>query len=140
VMVFFGAPIPQEDHAERAVRAAISLHRRMAEWNLERAAEGLDEIKVRTAINSGVVVVGDIGSANRVDYTILGNTVNVTARLEELVAKPSQIVIGPATFKAVENLFPIEHLGNVALRGLQGKTPVYRIAVEQLPEPAPPDA
>jgi adenylate cyclase len=137
VMVFFGAPIPQEDHAERAVRAAISLHRRMAEWNVERLAEGLDEVKVRTAINSGVVVVGDIGSANRVDYTILGNTVNVTARLEELVAKPGQIVIGPATFKAVEGMFPVEHLGDVALRGLQGKTPVYRIAVEQLPE-APP--
>ena len=88
------------------------------------AARGwIETVKVRIAINSGLVVVGDIGSANRVDYTILGNTVNVTARLEELVAKPGQIVIGPATFKAVEHLFPIEHLGDVALRGLQGKTP-----------------
>jgi len=132
VMVFFGAPIPQEDHAERAVKAAVSLHRRVAEWNRERTAEGLDAVSIRTAINSGIVVVGDIGSASRVDYTILGNTVNVTARLEELVAKPNQIVIGPATFKAIEGMFPTEHLGTVPLRGLQGKLPVYRIAVEQL--------
>jgi adenylate cyclase len=139
VMVFFGAPIPQADHAERAVRAAVLLHHRMQAWNRERVEAGLDEIKIRTAINSGVVVVGDIGSESRVDYTILGNTVNVTARLEELVAKPGQIVIGPATFKAVENLFPVEHLGDIALRGLQGKTPVYRIAVEEITE-APPAA
>jgi adenylate cyclase len=133
-MVFFGAPIAQEDHAERAVRAALMLRKRLSEWNRQRQTNGLDAVSVRTAINSGLVVVGDIGSATRVDYTILGNTVNVTARLEELVAKPNQIVIGPATYKAVQNMFPTEHLGDVALRGLQGKIPVYRIAVEEMTE------
>jgi adenylate cyclase len=134
VMVFFGAPIAQEDHAERAVKAALAMRKRLLEWNRQRQANGLDAVAVRIAINSGVVVVGDIGSATRVDYTILGNTVNVTARLEELVAKPNQIVIGPATFKAVQDMFPAEHLGDVQLRGLQGKLPVYRIAVEEITE------
>jgi adenylate cyclase len=134
VMVFFGAPIVQEDHAERAVKAALAMRKRLIEWNRQRQASGLDAVSVRIAINSGVVVVGDIGSATRVDYTILGNTVNVAARLEELVAKPNQIVIGPATFKGVQNMFPTEHLGDVALRGLQGKIPVYRIAVEEMTE------
>jgi class 3 adenylate cyclase len=97
VMAFFGAPLPQPDHAERAVRAAIALNRALSAWNRERSMEGLDAVEVRTAIHSGPVVVGDIGSATRVDYTVLGNTVNVAARLEEFVAKPGLIVLGETT-------------------------------------------
>jgi adenylate cyclase len=92
---------------------------------------------VRMAINTGIVVVGEMGSANRVDYTVLGNTVNVSARLEELVARPGQIVLGPATYEAVSNLFPTEYLGEFHLRGLHGKLPVYRLATEALDERSP---
>jgi adenylate cyclase len=133
-MVFFGAPLEQPDHAERAVAAAIGLRRRLAGWNRERAAQGLDEVEVRMAINSGQVVVGEIGSATRVDYTVLGNTVNIAARLEELVAKPGQIVLGEDTQKRITHLFPTEHLGSFQLRGLQGKVNVHRVAAEQLPD------
>ncbi len=126
-MAFFGAPLEQPDHAERAVRAALALRRRLATWNHERQLAGLDIVQVRIAVNSGVVVVGEIGSATRVDYTVLGNAVNVAARLEEMVAQPGQIVLGDATQRAVAHLFPTEHLGNVQLRGLQGKLPVFRV-------------
>jgi len=78
------------------------------------------------------VVVGPIGSATRVDYTVLGNTVNVAARLEEIVAQPGQIVLGDATQRAVAHLFPTEHLGNIQLRGLQGKLPVFRLLTTEL--------
>jgi adenylate cyclase len=132
IMAFFGAPLEQADHAERAVQAALALRRRMKRWNSERELAGQDTVEVRVAINSGIVVVGDIGSANRVDYTVLGNTVNVTARLEELVAKPGQIVLGAATQKDVAHLFPTEHLGNVELRGLTAKLPVFRLLTEEL--------
>jgi len=88
VMAFFGAPLPQDDHAERAVRSALELLAALDEWNTGREAAGDDRIEVRVAVNSGPVVVGDIGSATRVDYTVLGNTVNVTSRLEEHVAEP----------------------------------------------------
>ncbi len=132
VMAFFGAPLPQEDHAERAVRAAIALLRSLDEWNRERALEGLDPVRVRVAVNSGPAVVGDIGSARRLDYTVLGNTVNVAARLEEFVAKPGQIVIGEATQAAVAHIFPTEHLGNVQLKGLSRRIAVYRVATEQI--------
>jgi adenylate cyclase len=94
--------------------------------------EGLEPLEVRVAIHSGPVVVGDIGSERRVDYTVLGNTVNVAARLEEFVALPGQIVIGETTQAAVAHLFPTEHLGNVQLKGLSRKIAVYRVALEEL--------
>ena len=131
-MAFFGAPLEQPDHAERAVLAALAMRRRLKAWNHEREVAGLDVVEVRMAVNSGLVVVGDIGSATRVDYTILGNAVNVASRLEDAVAQPGQIVLGAATQRAVAHLFPTEHLGNVQLRGLQGKLPVFRLMTEEI--------
>jgi len=99
VMAFFGAPVPQPDHAERAVRAAVEIQRSLQAWSADRAAQGLPGFAARVALNSGPVVVGDIGSARRVDYTVLGNTVNVAARLEALVAQPGDVVLGPETYR-----------------------------------------
>ncbi len=132
VMAFFGAPLPQQNHAERAVRSAIELLTNLEGWNAERVAAGEDRIDVRIAVNSGPVVVGDIGSAQRVDYTVLGNTVNVTARLEEHVAKPGSIVLGEATRAAVADLFPTEPLGSVQLKGLSRRINIFRVAVEDI--------
>ncbi|MFP5289090.1 MAG: adenylate/guanylate cyclase domain-containing protein, partial [Thermoanaerobaculia bacterium] len=95
VMAFFGAPVPQADHALRAVRAAVEIQDGLAAWNAEREAQGLRGFQARVALNSGPVVVGDIGSARRVDYSVLGNTVNVAARLEAFVAQPGDVVLGP---------------------------------------------
>ncbi|MGD1147348.1 MAG: adenylate/guanylate cyclase domain-containing protein [Thermoanaerobaculaceae bacterium] len=131
-MAFFGAPLEQPDHAERAVLAALAIRRRLKAWNHEREVAGLDVVEVRMAVNSGLVVVGDIGSATRVDYTILGNAVNVASRLEDAVAQPGQIVLGAGTQSAIAHLFPTEHLGNVQLRGLQGKLPVFRLMTEEI--------
>jgi adenylate cyclase len=127
VMAFFGAPLPQEDHAERAVRSAIELLEALDAWNVTREADGLDRIEVRVAVNSGPVVVGDIGSATRVDYTVLGNTVNVTARLEEHVATPGSIVIGESTHTALQGLFPTTSLGSVQLKGLSRTIEIFSV-------------
>ena len=69
VMAFFGAPIPQADHAQRGVRAAIEIQNSLDDWNAQRAAQGKAGVRTRIALNSGPVVVGDVGSAKRVDYT-----------------------------------------------------------------------
>ncbi len=140
VMAFFGAPLPQPDHEERAVRAAVQIMQSIEKLNLERVAEGLDEILVRIAINSGPVVVGDFGSARRVDYTVLGNTVNVAARLEQFVAKPRQIVVGETTYAAISELFPTEHLGDFQLKGLSRKLATYRIVHENIPDTGSPSS
>jgi len=132
VMAFFGAPLPQQDHAERAVRSALEMMSALEEWNAEREAAGDDRVDVRIAVNSGPVVVGDIGSASRVDYTVLGNTVNVTARLEEHVATPGSIVLGENTQAAVADLFPTEPLGSVQLKGLSRKINIFRVVTEDV--------
>ena len=82
VMAFFGAPVPQVDHAVRAARAAVEIQKGLTAWNAEREKRSLPAFAARVGLNSGPVVVGDIGSDRRVDYTVLGNTVNVAERLE----------------------------------------------------------
>jgi adenylate cyclase len=128
VMAFFGAPVPQPDHAERAVRAAVEIQRGLRAWSAERAALGLPGFAARVAVNSGPVVVGDIGSARRVDYTVLGNTVNVAARLEAFVARPGDVVLGPETHRLLAGAFATEPLGDFRLKGLQQKIIAHRVA------------
>jgi len=99
----------------------------LEKWNTKRLEAGEDRVDVRIAIHSGPVVVGDIGSATRVDYTVLGNTVNIAARFEGSVAKPGQIVIGETTQAAVADVFKTEHLGDVPLKGLSSKIAVYLV-------------
>lgn len=127
VMAFFGAPVPQEDHAVRAVQAAVRLQEALAEWNAERAALGQPPHLARIGINSGPVVVGDIGSSRRVDYTVLGNTVNVASRLEALVARPGDIVLGPETHRLLAGAVPTEPLGELPLKGLRQRITAYRV-------------
>jgi adenylate cyclase len=127
VMAFFGAPREQLDHAERGVRAGLRIQQAVDEWNRERIEQGLSEVRCRIGINSGPVVVGDVGSAQRVDYTVLGNTVNVAARLESSVARPGQVVIGEGTRALLGPGFELEPLGELTLKGLQQKVKSYLV-------------
>lgn len=127
VMAFFGAPVQQPDHAERAVRAAVRIFEALDEWNDDREHRGLERIRSRIGINSGPVVVGDIGSNRRVDYTVLGNTVNVASRLESSVAQPGDIIIGEETNRLLKGLLPTESLGARELKGLSRAAEVFRV-------------
>lgn len=127
VMAFFGAPMRQPDHAYRAVAAAVRIREALEKWNAERTSQGLSLIKTRIAINTGPVVVGDIGSNRRVDYTVLGNTVNVAARLEESVCTPGEIVVGDETFKQLAGRLPTSPLGEFSLKGLSQKVIAHRV-------------
>jgi adenylate cyclase len=127
VMAFFGAPLEQPDHADRAVSAALKIQAEIAQWNKERTARGDPPLEVRIAVNTGEAIVGDIGSQRRVDYTVLGNAVNVAARLEEFVAQPGDVVIGPETYIAVESRYECAQLGFFALKGLTAQVPLYKV-------------
>ncbi len=126
VMAFFGAPHDQPDHAWRAVRAAMGMQACLDELNQEEAT-GQADIAVRIGINTGLAVSGDIGSDRRMEYTVLGNTVNVASRLESSVAAPGEIVIGPETFECVKDKVETEELGPKQLKGIQGTVMTYRI-------------
>lgn len=127
VMAFFGAPVPQADHARRAVQAALQIQAAQEALNRERAAKGLPTLEVRIAIQSGPVMVGDVGSRKRVDYTVLGNTVNVAARLESGVAEPGEITLGGETHRLLAGAYPTEALGEFQLKGLQQKVHAFRV-------------
>jgi len=138
VMAFFGAPIPQDDHADRAVLAGLMLQRLVEDWNLQREKENLPPVRVRVGINSGPAVVGNVGTEKRVDYTVLGSSVNIASRLESGVAKPGQVVISKNTLDRIMGSFQTEPLGEFALKGLQQKMPVFEVrGTANLPTPSP---
>lgn len=125
LMAFFGAPVHQADHAERAVFAALEMLKELEEFN--NTNSGRDPISMRIGINSGQCVAGDIGSPKRKDYTVIGDTVNVASRLESSVAKPGQIVIGPTTYELVRHRFRCQELPEQQLKGRQKKVRPYLV-------------
>jgi adenylate cyclase len=127
VMAFFGAPLPQDDHADRAVLTGLMLQGLVNDWNVERAKTDLPPVMVRVGINSGLAVVGNVGTEKRVDYTVLGSSVNIASRLESGVAKPGQVVISQNTMDRIIGSFETESLGEFALKGLQQKMPVFEV-------------
>lgn len=87
MLVYFGAPLPNEQHASTAVQCALEMHAALDVLNQTRAARGDAPLKMGIGINCGQVVCGDLGPPERVEYTIIGDTVNVTARMESLTKK-----------------------------------------------------
>ncbi|MET0484541.1 MAG: adenylate/guanylate cyclase domain-containing protein, partial [Candidatus Rokuibacteriota bacterium] len=117
VMALFGAPIAHEDHAVRAVAAALAIEKAVRQYAATlRAQRGID-FAVRIGINTGPVVVGKIGDDLRMDYTAQGETVNLAARLQQ-VAPPGGTRISEATMRLVSGYFVIEPTGQVTLKGL----------------------
>jgi adenylate cyclase len=126
IMAIFGAPIDMPDHAQRAIRAALEMQERLAEWNSERK-EGHPALSIRIGINSGNAVAGEIGSIKKKEYTVLGDTVNTASRLESSVAKPGSVVIGSNTLKMVEGLFETRPLGSFKVKGKALEVPAYEV-------------
>jgi len=122
ILAVFGAPVEQSDHARRAVRAAQAMRRAVARLN----AAGGRVLRVRYAINSGVAIAGDVGSARRREYTVLGDVVNTASRLEALAA-PDQILVSRATYDRLEAPIAATPLGEREIRGRTGRVEVLSI-------------
>ncbi|MDJ0840118.1 MAG: adenylate/guanylate cyclase domain-containing protein [Acidobacteriota bacterium] len=125
IMAIFGAPNAMEDHALRAVSAGLEMLERLAVVNQHRPPDY--QFKIRIGINSGRAVAGDIGSMKRMEYTVLGNTVNMAARIESMACKPLQVVVGEGTYQAVKDHFICQPLGPIRLKGISEETHVYHI-------------
>jgi len=129
VMAVFGAPATQDDHARRAVSAALRMREDMAAFNAVRGVRGKLPIEIGVGINSGVAVAGNMGSSNRLNYTVVGDMVNLASRLAGQ-ARPGEILIGGATRRLVGDGLTAPPLGGRALKGFSAAVEVY--AVESL--------
>ncbi len=125
IMAIFGAPIPYGDHAVRAIKAALMMRQAQEEANRSRIPEA--RLAFRAGVNSGHVVAGDIGSIKRMEYTVIGNAVNVASRLVKATQDSGKIIIGQPTYDLIKDHFKIASLGSVALKGLKEKMPIYEV-------------
>ncbi len=125
VMALFGAPIAHEDHARRACHAALDLRDAIGDYAGVLAARGLG-FTVRMGINSGDVVLGRIGDDSHVEYTALGHTVGLAARMEQLAA-PGTVYVTEHTARLVEGWFTLRDAGTPAMKGVSTPVRVYEL-------------
>ncbi len=133
VMAFWGAPEKQKHRAIRACRAALCIRDGIAEDNKARVARGEPPVRVRIGIHSGQATVGNIGPPDRVNYTVIGDDVNVAQRLEQLGKQVSPdaevaILVSAATVADLDESFETEPAGEMAVKGRAQPVAVYRLA------------
>src|SRR5437870_654508 len=129
VMALFGAPIAHEDHAQRALSAALAIQDELKPLAEEvKRIHGI-EFRMRMGINTGPVVVGAIGRDLRMDYTAVGDTTNLAARLLD-IGKPGQIVAGRRTQHLRDRLFSFEDLGDFQVKGKAEPVRAYAVKGE----------
>jgi len=126
ILAFFGAPITHEDDPQRAVLAGLEIQQGIKTYADEiRLKHGL-EFGLRVGINTGLVVVGEIGSDLRMEYTAIGDAINLAARMEQ-TAQVGMIQISDETYKLVAPFFEIEPLGEVDVKGKSAPIKTYRV-------------
>lgn len=126
IMVLWGSPVPQDDHALRAVRTAWEMQRELDAYNVEREEAGEKPIKVGIGICSGECVVGYMGSTRKMEYTSIGDPVNTASRLCDL-AKPMEIVIAAPTYKLVGSHIQAEEMPPTPVKGKAEPLQIHRV-------------
>jgi adenylate cyclase len=130
-MAFWNAPLDDADHARNAVRTALQMMESLDEFNREIVSEGIPPFGMGLGINTGTVVVGNMGSDQRFDYTCLGDSVNLASRLEGQ-SKPYgvRIILGPRTSELVRDSYPVAQLDCIAVKGKTEGVRIYTLAEE----------
>lgn len=132
VMAVFGAPEPQPEHATRAVRAAAEMHERQHRLDAEWALRGLDPFGLGIGLSTGEVAAAMLGSVERVEYTLVGDTVNLAQRLQDMARPAGTTVAGAATAHATPEL-AWESLGPCTVKGRESPVQAYRLAGAHAP-------
>jgi adenylate cyclase len=128
IMAFWNAPLPCENHAEMAVKSAIEIEEKTDELRQRYIAEGLPPINVGTGINTGSCIVGNMGSESRFDYSVIGDAVNLAARLEATAARGDYLEYKTIYSKATKDqLIDIESspIGLIKVKGKEEEIEIY---------------
>ena len=128
VMAVFGAPIVLENSSLSAVNCAIEIQREVSALNLERKSMGLSDINIGIGINTGIAVVGNIGSKERLDYTVIGDNVNLASRLQSTAnALKVPIIVSLEVIKKIEGKIDYRQLESVQLKGISSPVKIFSI-------------
>jgi class 3 adenylate cyclase len=126
VLAVFGAPRSDQDDTERAVQCAIAMQRAMDEINAQNIADGLPELQMAIALNTGTVVAGNIGSERRAKYGFVGHAMNVTSRIEDK-AESGTILISESTLEKLSGEYQVGDRQEISAKGIEESVVVYTI-------------
>lgn len=129
IMAIFGAPLPQEDHALRASLTALEMIEKLDQHREEWCKKyGIDELKIGVGVHTGLMAVGNMGSARRFNYTVIGDSVNLTSRIEGLNKDyGTQIIISDALYQKVKDHVTVRELGVAKVKGKEIETKIYEL-------------
>jgi adenylate cyclase len=128
VMAFWGAPIPQKDHPRKAVLCGIEMIEELQKLQAKWRAEGKKIIDIGIGVNTGDMVVGNMGSKDKMEYTVIGDNVNLGSRLEGLNKEyKTHIIISAATYDAVKDIVEARPLGSVRVKGKEKPVDIYEV-------------
>ena len=128
IMAVFGEPIQDEKHAVNAVKCAYAMLKRVERLRKKWAGEGKPEIEIGIGINTGEVFIGNIGSVNRMEYTVIGDTVNLASRLESYnKIYKTKLLISTSTYKQVSSFADVIKIPDVQIRGKANKMDIYEV-------------
>jgi len=128
IMAFWNAPIENKEHRQMAIKSALEMEVALEELNKKLVGEGLPTINIGIGINSGEALVGNMGSDQRFDYSVIGDAVNLASRLESSSKTLGKtIVIGEGTRRSIENLYPFEYIDSITVKGKTETVKVYTI-------------
>ena len=128
VMVIFGEPIKDEQHPVNAVKCAYEMLEKVDELQQKWLSEGKPKIEIGVGINTGEAFVGNIGSENRMEYTVIGDTVNLASRIESYnKIYKTNLLISSSTYASVKNIVDVIKISNVTIRGKSKKMDLYEV-------------
>jgi adenylate cyclase len=138
IMAGFGVPVAHEDDPDRAVRTAIAMMGELQRWNTHRAAEGKAPVDIGIGLNTDSVVSGNIGSRKRMDYTMIGDGVNLAARLESACKQyGAHILISEFTYRQLRGTYRVRELDLVVVKGKTKPVAVFEVLDYHSPESYP---
>ena len=127
-MAFWNAPINNNEHEDCAIQSAIDMQKELAILNTELVAEGLPQINIGIGINTGQALVGNMGSEQRFDYSVIGDAVNLAARLESSSKTLGKtVVVGENTYKAAKLNYNFDYIDSITVKGKTQPVKVYTI-------------
>jgi len=126
LMAVFGLLSPENDAPSNAILSALEMQRATGELMKLRRRQGKETFEIGIGINTGIAIIGNIGSENRMDYTVIGDTVNTAARFQQ-IAKGGEIIIGEKTYHQVQRQFNVQKKGEIKLKNKREAVKCYQV-------------